>query len=69
LSVTNNPGASGWPDADQLFAKYYRSSSAQLQSGTGLGLYLSHTLATQLGGTLRYRPAAQSIRFELWLPT
>lgn len=69
LSVTNNPGASGWPDADQLFAKYYRSSSAQRQSGTGLGLYLSHTLATHLGGALRYRPDAQTIRFELWLPT
>ncbi len=69
LSVTNNPAASGWPDADQLFAKYYRSSSAQRQSGTGLGLYLSHTLATQLGGALRYRPDAQTIRFELWLPT
>jgi signal transduction histidine kinase len=69
LSVTNNPGASGWPDAEQLFVKYYRSSSAQRQSGTGLGLYLSHTLATQLGGTLRYRPAVQTIRFELWFPT
>jgi signal transduction histidine kinase len=69
LAISNSPGASGWPDAEQLFVKYYRSSSAQRQSGTGLGLYLSHTLATQLGGTLRYRPAAQTIRFELWLPT
>jgi signal transduction histidine kinase len=68
LAISNSPGASGWPDAEQLFAKYYRSSSAQHQSGTGLGLFLSHTLSTQLGGTLRYRPAAQTIRFELWLP-
>jgi signal transduction histidine kinase len=69
LSVNNCPGASGWPDADKLFGKYYRSTSAQRQSGTGLGLYLSHKLAAQLGGALSYSPDAQHIRFELWLPT
>lgn len=68
LTVGNRPGPSGWPEADQLFAKYYRSSGAQRQSGSGLGLYLSHNLAAQLGGTLRYRPDASHIRFELWLP-
>jgi K+-sensing histidine kinase KdpD len=68
LAISSSPGASGWPDAEQLFVKYYRSSGAQRQSGTGLGLFLSHTLSTQLGGTLRYRPAAQTILFELWLP-
>jgi signal transduction histidine kinase len=69
LSVINQPGPSGWPDADQLFTKYYRSSHAKRQSGTGLGLYLSYKLAAQLGGELRYRPDSQHIRFELWLPT
>lgn len=69
MSVSSRPGPSGWPDAEQLFAKYYRSSSAQRQSGTGLGLYLSHKLAAQLGGALRYSPDAEHIRFELWLPT
>jgi signal transduction histidine kinase len=69
LSVSNCPGPSGWPDADKLFVKYYRSTSAQRQSGTGLGLYLSHKLAAQLGGELRYQHDAQHIRFELWLPT
>jgi K+-sensing histidine kinase KdpD len=69
LSVINQPGPSGWPDADQLFIKYYRSSHAKRQSGTGLGLYLSYKLAARLGGELRYRPDSQHIRFELWLPT
>ena len=69
LTVSNRPGPSGWPDGDKLFGKYYRSSGAQRQSGSGLGLYLSHSLAEQLGGTLRYCPDAQHIRFELWLPT
>lgn len=68
LSVINQPGPSGWPDADQLFTKYYRSSHAKRQSGTGLGIYLSYKLAVQLGGELRYRPDPQHIRFELWLP-
>lgn len=69
LGVANLPGAAGWPAQDKLFGKYYRSSGAQSKSGTGLGLYLSHNLATQLGGELRYRPDDQHIRFELWLPT
>jgi signal transduction histidine kinase len=69
VSVSNRPGSSGWPDAEKLFGKYYRSTSAQRASGTGLGLYLSHKLAAQLGGALRYRPNPEHIRFELWLPT
>jgi signal transduction histidine kinase len=69
LQVLNRPGASGWPDADRLFSKYYRSGAAQSKSGTGLGLYLSHTLAKKLGGGLRYFPENERICFELWLPT
>ena len=69
LVVRNQPGPSGRPDPEQIFAKYYRSSGAQRQSGTGLGLFLSHNLAAQLGGTLRYTPDSEHIQFELWLPT
>ena len=68
LRVANEPGPSGWPEHDKLFAKYYRSSSAQRRSGSGLGLYLSHKLAAQMGGSLRYRPDDDHICFELWLP-
>ena len=69
LSVANGPGPSGWPETDKLFSKFYRSSGAQRQSGSGLGLYLSHNLAAQLGGTLRLHPHTQLIHFELWLPS
>jgi signal transduction histidine kinase len=68
LCVVNQPGPSGWPDPDQLFGKYYRSGAAQRVSGTGLGLYLAHNLAGQLGGSLRFAPNHSNIRFELWLP-
>ncbi len=69
LAVRNVPGPSGRPDPEQIFAKYYRSSGAQRQSGTGLGLFLSHNLAAQMGGELRYTPDPDDIQFELWLPT
>ena len=69
LWVSNQPGPSGRPEPDKIFGKYYRGNAAQRQSGTGLGLYLSHNLALRLGGTLSYRPGAKHIRFELWLPT
>ena len=69
LQVRNAPGKAGLPDADQVFTKYYRSPAAQRQSGTGLGLFLSHNLAQQIGAQLRYIPSDTSICFELWLPT
>lgn len=68
LRVCNAPGPAGWPQAEQVFTKYYRSPAAQRQSGTGLGLFLSHNLALQLGGQLSYRPDTPNICFELWLP-
>jgi signal transduction histidine kinase len=69
LQVCNAPGVAGMPEADQVFAKYYRSAAAQRQSGTGLGLFLSHNLAQQIGAELRYQPTDTHICFELWLPT
>lgn len=69
IEFSNLPGPSGWPNSAQLFDKYYRSSQAQRQSGTGLGLYLSYNLAVQLGGSLRYRTEDGRIIFDLWLPS
>lgn len=69
ITVSNRPGAASWPDADKVFKKYYRSAGAEAQSGTGLGLYLVHTLAVLVGGECRYEPDATNIRFELWLPS
>ena len=68
LRVGNPPGQAGWPQAERLFVKYYRSPGAQRQSGTGLGLFLARSLALQLGGQLDYRPDNGKICFELWLP-
>ena len=68
VSVTNLPGAAGWPDPVLIFDKYYRSPGAHRQTGSGLGLYLAATMARQLGGELVHRNGQQSVRFELWLP-
>lgn len=69
VTVANRPGTSGWPDPDNVFKKYYRSNGAQKVSGTGLGLYLAHSLAIHLGGDIQYLPGSEIIRFKLWLPT
>lgn len=67
VRVENLPGDAGWPDAEQVFDKYYRSSHARRQSGTGLGLFLAQSLIQVLGGRLDYVPSQTHIRFELWL--
>lgn len=68
VRVGNIPGLAGWPDEQQLFSKYYRSSGAQRESGSGLGLYLARQLANSLGGSLDYTPSAQHVEFVLWIP-
>jgi K+-sensing histidine kinase KdpD len=66
--VRNVPGLAGWPDAEQIFSKYYRASGAQRESGSGLGLYLSRQLAKSLRGSLTYEPHSQYVEFVLWIP-
>lgn len=68
LEVRNLPGAAGWPQADKVFEKYYRSPHARRQAGTGLGLYLVSNLVRVLGGRIDYSPDATQIRFVVWLP-
>lgn len=69
IVVTNPPGTASWPDTEKVFKKYYRSTGAEAQSGTGLGLYLVRALANLLGGECRYAPDDTNINFELWLPS
>jgi K+-sensing histidine kinase KdpD len=68
ISIQNLPGVAGWPDATEVFKKYYRSPRAHHQTGSGLGLYLVHSTAHMLGGEMRYAPDAHYVRFTLWLP-
>lgn len=68
LTVENEAGPAGLPDPDKVFRKYYRSTLAHSRIGSGLGLYLVHTLARLLGGSVRYTPEGTTIRFHLTLP-
>lgn len=68
VSISNKPGDAGWPDANKLFQKYYRSSGASRQTGSGLGLYQCAAIAKRLGGEMRYSSTQELLVFELWLP-
>lgn len=68
IEIANTPDASGWPDPDKLFKKYYRAPGALRQTGTGLGLYQAAHITQQLGATLRYAPDATLVRFVWSIP-
>ena len=68
LTVSNWPGAAGWPEPDKVFDKYYRSPHARRQAGSGLGLFLVRNLVQVLGARIDYAPDAQHIRFVVRLP-
>lgn len=68
IEVINPPGPSGWPEADKLFEKYYRSPHARRQAGTGLGLFLARQLARLMGGDVDYAPQDGHIRFVVRIP-
>jgi K+-sensing histidine kinase KdpD len=68
FEVSNLPGRSGWPEAAQVFEKYYRSPHARRQAGTGLGLYLVRNLVQVLGGQIDYAPDESHVRFVVCLP-
>ncbi|MFN3879846.1 MAG: 7TM-DISM domain-containing protein [Nitrincola lacisaponensis] len=68
VTITNQPGTAGLPDAQQVFNKYYRSAGAYSKTGSGLGLYLVQGIIELLGGWVRYCPSANEVRFKLWIP-
>ena len=49
FEIESTLGKAGSPDPSQLFQRYYRAEAAKKYAGTGLGLWLSQTLAKQLG--------------------
>lgn len=68
FEISNLPGRAGWPEATQVFEKYYRSPHARRQAGTGLGLYLVRNLVQLLGGEIDYAPDETHVRFVVCLP-
>jgi signal transduction histidine kinase len=61
--ITNTPGRAGWPDADHMFKKYYRSAKASYRTGSGLGLYIVQELSNMLGAKVVYAPDDKQVRF------
>jgi signal transduction histidine kinase len=68
ISIQNQPGTAGLPDPKQVFDKYYRSSGAYGMTGSGLGLYLVHSITDLLGGRVAYDGVQEKVRFTLWIP-
>ena len=52
FEIENSLGKAGAPDSKHLFERYYRAEAARKFAGTGLGLWLSQTLAKQLGSRI-----------------
>lgn len=68
ITIANQAGDFGTPDPDKVFKRYYRNPYAQKTSGTGLGLYLTQSICTILGGQIRYEPRENLICFLVELP-
>ena len=59
FEVENSLGKVEPPDPDQIFQRYYRSESAKKFAGTGLGLWLSQTLAQQIDSCIGMKMTEQ----------
>lgn len=68
IRVCNEIGKVGRPDAARVFERYYRSSAAQRQSGTGLGLWLVKSIISHLGGQVEYVSRDDQVEFQVWIP-
>ena len=73
LSVLNEVGESGAPEAEGVFTKYYRSKGAHRRPGSGLGLFLVAGWVRTLGGNISYQQIGSTdgkplVHFSLWLP-
>lgn len=68
LEVRNLVGTVGFPDADRVFSKYYRSELAMRRIGMGLGLYWVRGVARRMGGEVYYARDQDDVVFRLCLP-
>ena len=48
MSVTNDVGTAGVPDPSLVFNRYYRGANTSSLPGTGLGLWLSQSIAESI---------------------
>ena len=69
FEIENSLGKAGAPDSKHLFERYYRAEAARKFAGTGLGLWLSQTLAKQLGSRIDMSlTQQQTVIFHFNLP-
>ena len=68
IEVANTVGAKGAPDAAMVFTRFYRHPSAHQTSGSGVGLYLSQSLAKLMGGEIHYQSNQDRVLFRVELP-
>ena len=68
FNVKNELDSKSRPDEHRLFQKYYRSENSKKISGTGLGLWLSQTLAKKMGTHVQFNLQGENISFSIALP-
>lgn len=68
MTVRNEVGSLGVPDAEQVFKKYYRNTQATKVAGSGLGLFLVRELVEVMGGRVTYATEEQEVAFSVWIP-
>ncbi|MCB4812424.1 hypothetical protein LG204_13990 [Methylovorus menthalis] len=69
VTVENEMLASNTPEIDKVFDKYYRAPGAKRYTGFGLGLYISRTIVSLLGGELIAEIEDRKIIFRVCLTT
>lgn len=65
---SNEVTADATLDSTRVFERYYRSESAKQHSGAGLGLWLSQSMAHELGSNIKLTTGTQFVRFEFSIP-
>jgi two-component system, sensor histidine kinase LadS len=68
IEVSNQGSPIAAEDLPYIFQRYRRGKNALYRAGTGLGLYVSHTIAHKHGGTLEAANTTDGCIFTLSIP-